>query len=360
MSDKKFNLFQVAGVWKSEEIHTSVIAELINPQSAFHDKGAVFLGKFLRTIGIELRPEELEMATVETEVPTGEDRRIDMVISTKSLYLPFEVKIWAGDQDAQLWDYYAFAKAEAEKNGQKLLKIYYLTPDGHKPSEQSRKNPLDGKERLSDHQICQLSFDYHILRWLEDCIGDCKEADAPRDVLEIMRQMYDNIAGQPGSQGFSKWTRDVLDTICLKLAPEYDLQWTDRKDRKEDPYKMFTLKKEGLLEFDLRIEKAGKDQVELYLICCLKREGEKICCQSDVVDRYISEHKGAYTGLLKAAFKDGEAYGVKDESVTIKTAWNRLPENLCRKKLSAEQCPCEIEKIFEELNLSVYQSLKRK
>jgi len=33
MSDKKFNIFQVAGIWKSEEIHTSVIAELINPKN---------------------------------------------------------------------------------------------------------------------------------------------------------------------------------------------------------------------------------------------------------------------------------------------------------------------------------------
>ena len=181
------------------------------------------------------------------------------------------------------------------------------------------------------------------------------------DVWEIMRQLYDNIAGQPGSQGFSKWTWDVLDTICLELARKYDLQWTDRKDRKEDPYKIFTLKKEGFLEFDLRIEKAGKDQVELYLICCLKREGEKISYRSDVVDKYISEHKWAYSGLLKATFKDGgKTFGVKDESVTIKTAWNRLPENLCRKKLDAEQCLCEIEKIFKELNPRVYQALKRK
>ena len=64
MSDeknKKFNIFQVAGIWKSEEIHTSVIAELINPKSAFHDKGADFLDKFLLWIGIPtLSREKLE------------------------------------------------------------------------------------------------------------------------------------------------------------------------------------------------------------------------------------------------------------------------------------------------------------
>ena len=343
MSEKKFNIFQVAGIWKSEEIHTSVIAELINPQSAFHDMGAVFLGKFLRMrkIGVELSDEELNDAVVETEVPTSQGRRIDMVISTKSLYLPFEVKIWAGDQDAQLQHYYTFAEAQAEEHGQKVSKIYYLTSDGHEPSAQSRGD-LGDAVRL-------LSFQADILPWLKECM-DAPDIRSLSDVQEIMRQLYDNIAGQPGSQGFSKWTWDVLDTICLELARKYDLQWTDRKDRKEDPYKMFTLKKEGFLEFDLRIGKAGKDQVELYLICCLKREGEKINYRSDVVDKYISEHKGAYSGLLKATFKDGgKTFGVKDESVTIKTAWNRLPENLCHKKLDAEQCLCEIEKIFKEL-----------
>lgn len=357
MSDQKFgrfNIFQVAGIWKSEEIHTSVIAELINPQSAFHDMGAVFLGKFLRMrkIGVELSDEELKKTEVKTEVPTGEGRRIDMVISTESHYLPFEVKIWADDQNAQLQHYYTFAEAQAEEHGQKVSKIYYLTPDGHKPSPQSRGD--------LGNEVCLLSFKADILPWLKECMDD-PDIRSLSDVQEIMRQLYDNIAGQPGSQGFSKWTWDVLDTICLELARKYDLQWTDRKDRKEDPYKMFTLKKEGFLEFDLRIEKAGKDHVELYLICCLKREGEKISYRSDVVDKYISEHKGAYSGLLKATFKDGgKTFGVKDESVTIKTAWNRLPENLCHKKLDAEQCLCEIEKIFKELNLRVYQALKRK
>lgn len=352
MPNKKFNIFQVAGIWKSEEIHTSVIAELINPQSAFHDKGADFLCKFLRKIGVEISDEELKKAEVKTEVPTSEGRRIDMVISTESLYLPFEVKIWAGDQDTQLWDYYTFAKAQAEEHGQTVSKIYYITPDGHEPSPQSRGN--------LGNEVCPLSFKADILPWLKECMDD-PDIRRLSDVWEIMRQMHDNIAGQPGSQGFSKWTRDVLDTICLELVRKYDLQWTDRKGRKEDPYKMFTLKKEGFLEFDLRIEKTGKDQVELYLICCLKREGEKISYRSDVVDKYISEHKGAYSGLLKATFKDGgKTFGVKDESVTIKTAWNRLPENLCHEKLGAERCLCEIEKIFEELNLRVYQSLKRK
>ncbi len=213
MSDKKFNIFQVAGIWKSEEIHTSVIAELINPKSAFHDKGAVFLDEFLRMrkIGVTLLHEELENAEVKTEDATGTGRRVDMTISAGGCYLPFEVKIWARDQGAQLQEYYAFAEAQARKG---VSQIYYLTPDGRSPSEQSRGG-------LGD-KVCLLSFKAHILPWLEECM---KDSDIPSDVLEIMKQLRDNIQGRPGTQGFYPW--DVLDAIYQKLSQEYDLPWTE-------------------------------------------------------------------------------------------------------------------------------------
>jgi len=79
-----------------------------------------------------------------------------MVISAGGCYLPFEVKIWAGDQNAQLQDYYAYAQEETQKHGQKAPRIYYLTPDGYKPSERSRGN-------LSDDEIQTLSFKEDIL-----------------------------------------------------------------------------------------------------------------------------------------------------------------------------------------------------
>lgn len=350
MSNKKFNIFQVAGIWKSEEIHTSVIAELINPQSAFHDKGADFLDKFLLWIGKPLlSPKELEefkSAEVKTEVPTKAGRRIDMVISTKNFYLPFEVKIWAGDQDAQLWDYYAFAKKQ-EKD---VPAIYYLTPDGHEPSTQSRTNPLDAKEQLSSNQICLLSFSGHILRWLEDCM---KDSDIPSDVRGIMIQLHDNIKGQPGiqsprgSQGFSRWKEggdDVLDTICQMLSngKGYELPWTECTS----DYMTFTLRKEKFekssLEFALRIKKEGEALLRLCLICGLTGEDGKTDYAS--AGDYISEHRDHFETLLNRTFREG---GFKNQVKSGKTTWNRLPGGACCE--NAEKCFLEIEKIFGEL-----------
>lgn len=375
MSDeknKKFNIFQVAGIWKSEEIHTSVIAELINPKSAFHDKGADFLDKFLLWIGIPTlsreKLEELRNAEVKTEVPTDKGRRIDMVISTERLYLPFEVKIWAGDQDAQLWDYYTFAK----KQGKEVPYVYYLTTDGHKPSAQSRTNPSDDKKQLSDNQIRLLSFSGHIFRWLEDCM---KEPGIPSDVLEIMKQLRDNIQGGPDTQirsgvqlkCFSKWEKkDVLDTLYQKLS-NYDLPWTECTPA----YMTFTLNKMKFgtvsLEFALRIKKERvkkeceskaeyEDRVRLYLICGLTQEDGKP--DYAAAGDYISEHHEEFANLLETTFSEG-GNTLKLKTDPVKSTWNRLPENACYKNLDADSCYHEIEKILKNLTSESAKRLRK-
>ena len=349
---KTFNVFQAAGIWKSEEIHTSVIAELMNPQSAFHNMGAVFLGKFLRKLGVELSKEELEKGEVKTEVPTDQGRRIDMVISTERLYLPFEVKIWACDQDAQLWDYYTFAK----KQGKEVPHVYYLTTDGHEPSPQSRTNPLNDKEQLSDEQICLLSFQGHILRWLEDCM---KEPGLPSDVLETMKQLRDNIQGGPNAQVrsgvqrkcFSKWAKqDVLDALYQKLLT-YDLPWTECTPA----YMTLTLNKmkfgTASLEFALRIKKERvkqecEERVRLYLICGLTQEGGKP--DYAAAGDYISEHHEAFRTLLKATFAEG-GNTLELKTDPVKSAWNRLPEKACYQGLDADGCCHEIENLLKHL-----------
>jgi hypothetical protein len=96
--ESKFNIFHVAGIYKNEEIHTSIIAELINPQSRYHGYGQRFLNIFCEVIKLD---GNFQGATIKTEVATTEGRKIDMVISTHQYYVPFEVKIWAKDQSNQ-------------------------------------------------------------------------------------------------------------------------------------------------------------------------------------------------------------------------------------------------------------------
>lgn len=85
----------------------------------------------------------------------GQNRRADIVIRDEEKTYPIEVKIWAGDQDGQLCDYYKHYFGE-----NKTLKIFYLTPNGHEPSETSRGE-------LAEKQVKCISFSKEIHKWLE-------------------------------------------------------------------------------------------------------------------------------------------------------------------------------------------------
>ena len=67
---------------------------------------------------------------VHKELAIDNDRRIDIVIENTCFFIPIEVKIYAGEQEGQCYDYFQNAK-----NSQ----IVYLTRFGDIPSEYSRK-----------------------------------------------------------------------------------------------------------------------------------------------------------------------------------------------------------------------------
>lgn len=327
-----FNIFQVAGIWKSEEIHTRVIAELLNPNSQFHNMGTAFLQKFLVALGLneDLSKAKIEDIEVKTEVSTDNDRRIDMIISTPNYYLPFEVKIWAKDQRSQLHDYYDYAK----KQGKAVPCIYYLTPDGHDPSGWS----LGGID--DELPVVTLSFQKDILPWLNDCITNTDQP-IPTDVLEIMKQLRDNIRGQR-LMCFSQWDpNDTLDKIYSELSQRYNLSWTECTDH----YITCTLHKENNLEFALRVKKETKDSVSLYLICGITMEHEKP--NYALAGPYIYDYPQEYKDLLSNTFSNPENVS----GSTSKSTWNRLKgiDYKNQDGMGLEACLEKIEEIFSWL-----------
>ena len=348
---KTFNIFQVAGIWKSEEIHTRVIAELLNPNSQFHDMGTAFLQKFLVTLGLheDLSETKAEDILVETEVPTNNGRRIDMVISTPNYYLPIEVKIWARDQKSQLHDYYDYAK----KQGKAVPCIYYLTPDGHTPSAWS----LGGAD--GELPVFTLSFQENILPWLNDCFTTTDQP-IPTDVLEIMKQLRDNIRGypgedkhQPGKMGFSstEWHEDILDKIYQTLCQKYNLSWTECTYQ----YMTCTLHKENNLEFSLRVKKETKDSVRLHLICGITMENEKP--NYALAGPYIYNHPQEYKALLSNTFFNPENVS----GSTSKSTWNRLKgiDHKNQDGIGLEACLEKIEEVFSWLDNDIKEKLRR-
>lgn len=151
--DTTFNIFRVLGVQTKEVIICRFIAELLDPNGT-HKMGKEPLAAFFETVLNEKIPNGIENARIETEEPIDKERRVDIAIHIGNKVFPLEVKIWAGDQDAQLFDYYSYYKKKKS-----IDKIYYLTPYGWNPSQASVKS-------LDPAKVKCISFVEDILSWL--------------------------------------------------------------------------------------------------------------------------------------------------------------------------------------------------
>jgi hypothetical protein len=119
----------------------------------------------------------IENTKVTAEYAIDENRRIDITLEDGRIFVPIEVKIWAGDQPKQVADYYEFAKKKNSVN----VPVLYLTIDGHEPSDFSKAGA--GKDGYMP-----LSFRDDILAWLEACaLGNMPETTVP--VRENLRQL---------------------------------------------------------------------------------------------------------------------------------------------------------------------------
>lgn len=168
-SSKSFNIFEVLGVESKEVTISRFIAWLLDPNGD-HGQGILFLDSFFKNV---LKPstayskEQLSALRIETEYPVDTEfnagaRRIDIVLHDHKMFIPIEVKIYAGDQKAQCYDYYQFAHAKDFQS-----KLYYLTRYGYQPSESSLLS-IDGKSRLVDENIRCISFQEDIWDWLSE------------------------------------------------------------------------------------------------------------------------------------------------------------------------------------------------
>lgn len=145
-----FNLFSVLRSSSDEvRLHSRFLAFLLDPKAA-HNQGTVLLNLLLKRLGIQSF--DLENVIVEVEY-----QNIDILVRNQSKQaVIIENKIYAGDQDEQLWRYHQRMRAE----GYREIWTTYLTLDGAEPSEQSRKSL----------PVILLSYEAEIIAWLKDCI----------------------------------------------------------------------------------------------------------------------------------------------------------------------------------------------
>lgn len=175
-----FNIFEIANISSDEIKICRVLYELLSPTGR-HGQGKAYLALFMREV-LDI-PEcyaDNGVRVYREYVIPHSNRRIDLVIESENLFLPIEVKIFSGDQQNQCRDYYLFAKGKMGKEA----KVYYLTPDGRAPSNESI-----GPEELP---VKCLSFQHDIIRWLTECAQQ-KNTRKIAPVREILLQFIASV-----------------------------------------------------------------------------------------------------------------------------------------------------------------------
>lgn len=177
----KFNLFSILGIQRREvETHSFLLYDLINPKGS-HYQGNLYLDIFIKEVlGIDdFEFNNLEIGR-ETVIPNS-NRRIDLTIKNDKYYLAIEMKIDAGDEKNQIYDYFNFA----DKNS-KEPKVYYLTLYGTDANEESSQG--------IDYE--RISFIEHISKFLEKSIEKSATLPIIRESLIQYQTTIKNITNQ--------------------------------------------------------------------------------------------------------------------------------------------------------------------
>lgn len=158
---REYNIFRVLECDGKEVLMCRMLADLLNPHGQ-HGRGSVYLEKFLEEVLHETDADQLSAsASIYKEYSIDAERRIDLVIAGNGRFLPIEVKIHAGEQQAQCYDYYQYAVRHDPDT-----RMIYLTLYGNEPSEYSRTSG-NGAHVLDLSHIQTISFQEDIAGWLQ-------------------------------------------------------------------------------------------------------------------------------------------------------------------------------------------------
>lgn len=182
---ERFNIFAILGLQRDENrTHSRYLAELLSPAGR-HGEGAKFLNAFVNDV-LGLALDVRDRVKVTRELATQDQRRVDIVVESPELIIGIEVKIDAGDQKAQLHDYYTALKHRA--NNRKKTVLVYLTLDGKPPSAYSLKD-------LEQENVLCLSFEKDIRQWIETCANLSKHKPELSYALIQYKRLLENLTG---------------------------------------------------------------------------------------------------------------------------------------------------------------------
>ncbi len=184
----------------SEPVHSRILHFFLS-SNPMHGQGNLFLGLFLKCIGID------DFHETDEWVVTAEAGRVDVLLKRyhphHSVVIIENKSNWAGDQPNQLYRYWYHnihrSKEDCYSNyydrdpGNKY-KIVYLVPKAVKTiSDNSRQRPKDYSKDLPPELPLKpivYSFDKELVEWLDDCIASLPVENTPLINLILQYKEY--------------------------------------------------------------------------------------------------------------------------------------------------------------------------
>ena len=335
-SNNGFNIFKVLGIESKEVLICRFLGELLNPIGS-HKLGSEPLELFINVVlGINDETSESianAMVDLEEHVDRGDGseggtRRADVVIHTEKRVYPIEAKINAGDQPAQLFDYYRHFFKEGEGV------IYYLTPTGHEPSKDSiGKLEIDKEVKLISFVSDQKNNKRSIEEWIGELlkskrIGITAVKSIIEQFLEVIKEMNnsdseaikylkdlvsfkeaddklpDNIAALTLIyRNGGDLLKDIQQKYIRKyvsVSGDYELASVDEKPKRYKDHTLVSVKKDGVL-----IAWINEDNEGLYLISNTDKKPEVDGWESDHGDLFwkrIKSTKGKKINMERLTF----------------------------------------------------------
>lgn len=185
-NDDSFNMFRICGVNHYENTHSSILAELLDPNGS-HQFGHKFFDAFISLlIKSELLPPEYTFAyqdvNVQREYPTKFGRLDILITNSDGDAILLENKIYAGEQNEQLKRYHTFGINKYRDR----FKLIYLTLYGDESYQ----------EGLFKSGYIQVSYSEIIIQWLERCVEIAVRSPIVRETLIQYSNHIKNLTNQ--------------------------------------------------------------------------------------------------------------------------------------------------------------------
>lgn len=326
----EYNIFEVLGVGDKEVIMCRFIGDLLDCKGK-HGLRTEPLRLFIKDVlHDENFGDNLDKSEIILEDSTDNGRRVDIAIYLNNKIYPIEVKIWAGDQNEQLKDYHEFYFG---KNNN--AKIYYLTPNGHSPSDKSKG---EGEDKLEDEQIVCISFTKEIKEWLKEVLNIKSASENIKSVIRNFMEVIDKM-GQDSRELdniLEKLDKEALDSEAIKgailLLKHRDEIWNDIRKN----YIRSILDCGDKFTLDDCIEKYKN--VPQYALFCVKKNGNIVA--------WICVNNNLYI----VARKNGKDYDTSWKPFDNDRLWKRIKYKSHNIPL---RHPTVLEKVQSKISLAI-------